>query len=222
MFLKTDMALDETGIQKGQCPGSGQCPLPLGKIEALRDFFDAADGREIERSFSRLSRCFNQGLCKETQYPDISWVEIEYQFNRLFVGPGQITAPPYASVYLEKQPVLMGPTTLDIRGIYASLELEVPDKGRIPDDFIAYELEALHVILTTHPLDALVLEQFLVGHMIRWIPKFCDRCRQHPNLIYPVEQTIEWLEWTINSLHLGMCSKTNEKRPIDGNQTQNQ
>lgn len=246
IFLKTDMTLDVTRSETGQRPNPGHCPVHLKKIEALRDFFDAADSRDIEQAFTRLSRCFRKGHVTDQpgecltmeerpgkekpgidrpgmpqQNLDIPWLEIEYQFNRLFVGPGQVKAPPYASVYLEKQPILMGPTTLGIRGIYASLGLEAPDRGRIPDDFIAYELDALSTILTGNPHNAPVMDQLLDGHMIRWIPKFCDRCRQHPHLLYPLKKTIEWLEWTIKALHVEMCSKTNEKRPFDEYQTQN-
>lgn len=213
------MALDVTGGETGQRPDSGHCSFHLEKIEALRDFFDAADSREIQQSFTRLSRCFRKGCCREKpgnekRDPDIPWLEIEFQFNRLFVGPGQVPAPPYASVYLEKQQVLMGPTTLGIRRIYASLGLEVPDRGRIPDDFIAYELDAVSAILTRDTLDAAVLEPLLGGHMIQWIPKFCDRCRQQKHLLYPLEQTIEWLEWTIKALHSEMHPKTNDKKAL--------
>jgi TorA maturation chaperone TorD len=200
------MAWDVTVVKREQNPDSRGCSLYLDKIEAFRDFFYSSGGHEIMQSFKRLSRLF-----KEKIGSDISWLEIEFQFNRLFVGPGQVTAPPYASVYLEKQPVLMGPTTLGIRCIYASLELEVPDKGRIPDDFIAYELDALNVILTRDPLDVAVLEQLLDRHMIQWIPKFCESCRQQ-HLLDPLEKMIEWLELTIKALHMGMRHKTKEKK----------
>lgn len=203
------MTLDVTVAKREQNPDPGGCSLHLDRIEALRDFFSASDGHDLRQSFNRLSRLF-----KEKIGSDIHWLEIEYQFNRLFVGPGQVTAPPYASVYLEKQQVLMGPTTLGIRRIYASLGLEVPDRGRIPDDFIAYELDAVSAILTRDTLDAAVLEPLLGGHMIQWIPKFCDRCRQQKHLLYPLEQTIEWLEWTIKALHSEMHPKTNDKKAL--------
>ncbi|MDI8799770.1 molecular chaperone TorD family protein, partial [Salmonella enterica subsp. enterica serovar Montevideo] len=32
---------------------------------------------------------------------DRAWLEAEYDFNALFVGPGKLLAAPFASVYLE-------------------------------------------------------------------------------------------------------------------------
>jgi len=208
------MTLDVTVPIREQAPTIlGDCSLHLDRIEALRDFFSASDGHDMEQSFTQLSRIYNVEISS-----DIDWLEIEFQFNRLFVGPDQIAAPPYASVYLEKSPVLMGSSTLGVRKIYASLGLEVPCKGSIPDDFIAFELDAICAIMTREKLDLTTLKQLISGHMTKWIPCFCERCRYEQSLFQPLEKIFIWLEFMINSLHMEISQKTNETKTTNGNQ----
>lgn len=70
------------------------------------------------------------------------------EYERLFVGPGPVSCPPYESFWREDVPVdirrsLVGPCTATLQGLYGSLGLEVrPQVGELPDH-VAVELEAL-------------------------------------------------------------------------------
>ena len=64
-----------------------------------------------------------------------------YEFNRLFIGPTSPEAPPYESVYLSPDHLVMGAQTLAVRRIYTQENLQVTSQGHEPDDFIATELE---------------------------------------------------------------------------------
>lgn len=142
---------------------------------ALRDFFSAGCAVELADAFPALS--------SGKRLSDAEARELEFEFNRLFIGPDAVPAPPFASVYLEKEPQLMGRSTLEVRELYLGLGLAVPSGGA-PDDFLPYEMEAwvrLCALESEAPAQEgreairearrwLVLE-----HMALWMPRFIER-----------------------------------------------
>lgn len=88
---------------------------------ALRDFFIAANTGQILQALHNMPGICASGL-----------TELEYEFNRLFIGPAPPPAPPYASVYLEKESRLMGETTMAIARFYDALGLRPAREGIPP------------------------------------------------------------------------------------------
>ena len=141
---------------------------------ALRDFFSATCAEELAAVPT---------LCAKGNLGAGDMRELEFEFNRLFVGPDSVPAPPFASVYLEGEPQLMGQSTLEMRELYLGLGLAVPNAG-CPDDFLPYELDAWLRLCTlaTDNADAdgsrAILEArrwLVLEHMDRWIPVFIQR-----------------------------------------------
>ncbi|MCL2308795.1 MAG: molecular chaperone TorD family protein [Proteobacteria bacterium] len=108
------------------------------------------------------------------------WLQEEFAFNRLFVGPMAPTAPPYASVWLSPEPLLMTAETLKIRALYASLGLETPVDGT-PDDFLPFELESYAILCslkeTIRQPEAVAavdeaLSWLVTEHWRGWLPPF--------------------------------------------------
>ncbi|MFN2356106.1 MAG: molecular chaperone, partial [Desulfopila sp.] len=66
------------------------------------------------------------------------------EYARLFVGPFELLAPPYGSVYLETGRRLMGDSTIAVQHMYtnAGLTLDVQEAP----DHIALELEFMHYL----------------------------------------------------------------------------
>lgn len=150
----------------------------LSLAMALRDFFSASCAAELADAVPAL--CAGRTLGEDEAR------ELEYEFNRLFVGPQAVPAPPFASIYLEKEPQLMGRSTLEVREFYLGLGLAVPEGGA-PDDFLPYELDAWARLFTLeldeendearHALrEARVW--LVQEHMARWIPAFIERTRE--------------------------------------------
>ncbi|HWQ40480.1 MAG TPA: molecular chaperone TorD family protein [Desulfosporosinus sp.] len=79
---------------------------------------------------------------------DASYLLMCYEFNRLFVGPTAPVAPPYESVYLSPDHLMMGDQTLAVRKIYTQENLQASAQGHEPDDFIATELEFAAYLLS--------------------------------------------------------------------------
>jgi TorA maturation chaperone TorD len=149
-------------------------------LEALRDFFLARDATGMRAAYRRLA-------LQESEAPAAGdWSALEFAFNRLFVGPQTVPAPPYASVYLDAQPDLMGPTSLKIRHFYEALGLASPWVGSVPDDHIGLELDAwrqLRMALARVESDELQQAQgFLLGHLYTWLPLFASRVRGAPEV----------------------------------------
>lgn len=114
--------------------------------------------------------------------------DLKVEHARLFVGPFELVAPPYGSVYLEENRMLMGNSTLAVQKMYQEngLALEV----REAPDHIALELEFLH-FLCMGEADAAARDdqdvalalaatrfRFLLNYLAPWVPAFCAAIRE--------------------------------------------
>ncbi|MDR3044200.1 MAG: molecular chaperone TorD family protein [Desulfovibrio sp.] len=128
---------------------------------------------------------------------DDPWRDAEYAFNRLFVGPMAVPAPPYASAWLETEPRLMGESTMDVRDLYHALGYAVPGEGTTPDDHLSFELDAALALLALRdaappPVMAAREERGLAvddawrwlvaEHMGAWVPRFVQRALAEPGV----------------------------------------
>lgn len=69
--------------------------------------------------------------------------DVERQYTYLFVGPHELPAPPWESVYATKERVLFHPRTLKVRNFYRSEGLIPQHYPSVADDHIALELDFL-------------------------------------------------------------------------------
>ncbi|MCH5277442.1 MAG: molecular chaperone TorD family protein [Desulfovibrionaceae bacterium] len=180
--------------------------------EILRDLFAARDSGGLARALERLAACGAEDGGAGGSRPDGEaprraplFPEAEYAFNRLFVGPDHVPAPPYASVYLDADPLLMGRATASMRELFRSLGLAVREEDNLPEDHLACELEAWLVLRSLAGTKDATLRQnveealvWLVdGHMRLWIPQFLSRARAEavPEALSGALNRLEaWLE----------------------------
>lgn len=164
-------------------------PLP-----ALRDFFMAQDAAELATAYGRLG----------TGGPTVAdWSVVEFAFNRLFVGPRALLAPPFASIYLEPEPQLMGRSTQTVRHLYEMMGLTSPWHNRIPDDHLSLELDAyLQLQTVLNQLEsaelAVLRDYFLLKHLNQWLPRFIQRVKTTAvtpaPILFAVDQLAAWLQ----------------------------
>lgn len=167
---------------------------------ALRDFFASRDAADLKRASAAVSDHFRLTLGR-----DVDWTGAEYDFNRLFVGPMAVPAPPYASAY-QTEPALMGEPALAARDAYRVLGLMVPDQGHTPDDHLAFELDLAAALpgpdedADPGSVSAEVREWLLGEHLPGWVPAFVEAVRAQPDLSAPVRMAVDalekWLEAT--------------------------
>lgn len=137
---------------------------------------------------------FQQGLLKLKLWCNSinagSWDNIAMQlnndFNRLFVGPNHLLAPPWESVYRTEERLTFDRITLDVREFYRRHDLEFILINKEPDDHFGIELEFMATLINrqVHHLENnqfeaasfLMKEQetFLRLHLTKWTPQFTD------------------------------------------------
>ncbi len=150
---------------------------------ALSRFFFAANAAELKGAYLELSEA-NKGA----GLPAIDdWDEAAFCFNRLFVGPRALIAPPYASIYLDGDATrLMGATTLKIRQLFDMLGLALPWLNSIPDDHVAFELDALwkveHALRVVPSSQLADSRDYLRAHLQAWVPAFVAKVQAAPDL----------------------------------------
>jgi len=105
----------------------------------------------------------------------------------LFIGPFELIAPPYGSVYLEKNRQIMGNTTIGVLRSYQDAGLAVDEKE--PPDHIAIELEFMSFLNTREAEawaegDAAEAGKFFekqkefYHNYLRWVPDFCGAIKK--------------------------------------------
>lgn len=142
---------------------------------------------------TKLGKCMEQ-ICGEAgeyvkkiqadmgQKDGAGYLNIDYA--KLFVGPFNLPAPPYGSVYLENQRMVMGNSTVDVQKRYQEAGLTVDAKFKDAPDHIAAELEFMHFLVFKQMeaagegdadgfISCLLMQQsFLEEHLGAWISEF--------------------------------------------------
>jgi len=173
-------------------------PEQRTRLAQLRDFFLARRAQDLARACTALS-----GGRTAPEPGSTYWDHAEFAFNKLFVGPVALQAPPYASAYLSTESRLMGEATLTARKIYEMAGLTSPLQGSLPDDHLGVELDAaLGLSTMAEGLDAeaprALWDYFLQAHLLAWIPQFIDKARRaeagHPAVDLALGHLETWLD----------------------------
>ena len=114
--------------------------------------------------------------------------ELTVERTRLFRGlkPIYSPPPPYESVYLSSDQLPLIEATAAVARVYSEMDVFLPKDVRDQPDFIGYELDFMRHLTDreaqawSHGKKELALnllekeQEFLEGHIIRWIPSCCD------------------------------------------------
>ncbi len=193
--MRADAARLEAFGLACQYLGWAFCEPPKDEELILGTLGDAVMGwalpasESTERGLNLLGDCL-------AAWDSSTLCELEADFNRLFIGPGRLLAPPWESVYRGVDRMLFDQHTLAVRQTYANFGLQVAHWGHEPDDhlgleflFLGHLCEQGHHAETVGDLEAAqVLHEarrhFLGDHMTRWIPACLDLVRRHARTAY--------------------------------------
>ena len=115
--------------------------------------------------------------------------ELRVDYSKLFVGPFEVLAPPYGSVYMEQHGRAMGESTLDVERRYREEGLDI-DLDE-PADHVVAELEFMyyHVASEAEAIGNGDLEtataclekqrSFLESHLGNWIGEFANNVAEN-------------------------------------------
>ncbi len=123
---------------------------------------------------------------------DIGALVIDY--SKLFVGPYELLASPYGSIYLEDKSQVMGNSTLDVKKRYAEEGLDIGLKEA--PDHVAIELEFMYVLVfqeitafNNHDFNNMTRyqskqEAFLKTHLGVWVSDFTSKVTENTETVF--------------------------------------
>jgi TorA maturation chaperone TorD len=117
----------------------------------------------------------------------VSVEKLRSEYTRLFLGPDDLDAPPWESMYTGEHRSLFQEHTLEVRNIYRTQGFLPTEYPRVADDHIALEFAFMTQLAERAkkacaegdtPMMVKALEasrQFLEEHMLAWIPEYAIR-----------------------------------------------
>lgn len=114
-------------------------------------------------------------LCETVSVPPQD--EFLWQFSMLFEGQGEMIAPPWGSVYLEKDNLLMGETTSNYREFLTNQRMEFTRRYNEPEDQFGLMLLAYAAFLECNNLDAAAT--LLEKYLLPWAPRYLELMRNN-------------------------------------------
>ena len=143
-----------------QDPRTGTADASFDAVAALdtqeaASAWPFADAEEAQRAFALMV----DGLAKGRD-DDLVW-----EYRRLFIGPAPKPAPPWGSVYTDRECVVFGATTLELRAWMRAHGVQRASDERTPEDHIGLMLGLMAYLARTQPGD---LDEFLRLHLLPW------------------------------------------------------
>ena len=166
--------------------------LELLACEQTGESFALLGGEVLEKVPAFLAE-LREDL-KDPDFPE----QVKREYRTLFIGPEEMPAPPWESVYMGEEAALFQEVTLEVRKAYRAFGMQAEAYQRVPDDSLALEL-AFMSGLAERALNAFRGEDrtegerclsgsldFLKRHLLLWIPKFLERMAGSPtDCLYP-------------------------------------
>lgn len=147
-------------------------------------------GLLTEENFEKYFESFENGLSgKKTEVS----LEMTREYTRLFInGFPSVVAPPYGSVYLEKEGLVFGKTTSDVLRFYHEAGFTLKEDISDLPDHVAHELEFMGILTgqEAHTIgtERVKLEEvqidFLSRFILPWVPSFCEKIREQSRSIF--------------------------------------
>ena len=106
--------------------------------------------------------------------------DLMWEYRRLFIGPGAKPAPPWGSVYTDRECVVFGGTTLELRAWMREHGVARTADEKTPEDHIGLMLALMAWLAQNQPAD---LSEFLSLHLLTWAGHFLDEladAAEHP------------------------------------------
>lgn len=114
-------------------------------------------------------------------WPETPDDALAWQFSALFEGQGEMVAPPWGSVYLEKDNLLMGETTASYRRFLRGHGMAFDGHQQEPEDQFGLMLLAYSALIERGAPQAAA--QLLEQHLLPWAPRYLERLQQ--NILSP-------------------------------------
>ena len=156
------------------------------------------------------------------QYSD---EDLAAEYAKLFVGPSELIAAPYGSVYLDGERRVMGDSTMEVIKLYEEEGLGRDENFKELPDHVAVELEFMSFLIYKE-IEALrkndfktalayveKQEGFLHGHLRQWLPLLCEKIKEGTgNLFY--RAVADCVSTFIRNSHLDSIRETIREKSL--------
>ncbi|MCL1796942.1 MAG: Tat proofreading chaperone DmsD [Eggerthellaceae bacterium] len=95
--------------------------------------------------------------------------DLAREYQRLFIGPQHFNAPAWGSVYLDRDRVLFGSSTIELRQWIRLNEISVTEVERTPIDHIGKMFMLLGWLAEQKPE---LMPEYLTEHLMPWVPRY--------------------------------------------------
>ena len=115
-----------------------------------------------EKACEKITALIKQGLKQD----------LTEQYQNLFIGPNELVAPPWGSVYLDPECVIFGNSLLALRDFLKRHQIAFQAQQDEPEDHIGLMLMLAAYLAETRPY---LLVEFLSQHLLIWAPHFLNK-----------------------------------------------
>ena len=155
-------------------------------LEGIGEIYLSPEEEAERTGLKKMRDSINQNKSRLEEWTE----QLSLEFARLFIGPAEPPAIPFASFYLSETHSLMSEETIAVRKQYLEAGVALKDLYQIPDDHIAIELDFLYYLterlleLSEHGKSAEtekyfdLRKAFLKDHFVLWAPPFANRILQ--------------------------------------------
>lgn len=95
--------------------------------------------------------------------------DLTWEYRRLFVAPGPKAAPPWGSVYTDRESVVFGEATLALRQWMRARGVRRLGQEAEPEDHVGTMLSLMAWLARERPE---LLDEYLADHLLPWAPHF--------------------------------------------------
>ncbi|MDV5169291.1 molecular chaperone [Photobacterium rosenbergii] len=166
----------------------------------------------FEQQYQDKVQTLVQAMIAEVQdeaKPEARHEALAREFSLLFEGLGEMPAPPWGSVYLDSESIVMGESTVEYRRFLASSGIALDTQMREPDDQFGLMLLAFAQLLESEKFDAST--ELLEQHLLPWAFRYLEVLQQvegispfYPNL---AQVTHLYLTSLVEELELSPAEK---------------
>ena len=150
-----------------QDPKTGEAGAAFQALAALDVDAAAAEWPFAGEAEARVCLALmKEGLAHGIEDDDLVW-----EYRRLFVGPAPKPAPPWGSVYTDRECVVFGESTLALRAWMRAQGIARLVDDKTPEDHIGLMLVLMAWIARNQPAD---LDDYLRLHLLPWSSHFLD------------------------------------------------
>ncbi|MDD1822994.1 molecular chaperone TorD family protein [Photobacterium sp. ZSDE20] len=130
------------------------------------------------------------------------------EFSRLFEGVGDMPAPPWGSVYLDKDRVVFGASTVEYRQFLELNQIELDTGLREPEDQFGLMLFAHAYLLENNNINS--ASELLECHLLPWSSVYLDKLNTASDLSFYKKlssDVINWLNQLTSEYNLNVANK---------------